>query len=125
MDSTADFETWLSGFLRWRAEAAKLLGQRLPADAVALIAEKQQLEPMRFEAEEWRADGIGFYYAQKLKQFDMMEDMDIARTARGELAKAQCHRQLWAKERTQGICDAVTSRGFKVDSELKRLGIDR
>lgn len=121
MTSTADFETWLSGFIRWRAEAAKLLGSRLPSDAVALIAEKQQLEPMRFQAEEWRADGIGYYYAAKLRQMESLEG--IAATAKEPMAKAQCHRQLWARERSEGVCQAVISRAFKVDSELKRIGV--
>jgi hypothetical protein len=115
------FDQWLSGYIRWKTEAAKLLGQRLPSEVSQLVLEKQQLEPMRFEAEGWRSDATAYYYRAKLLHIERLQSEAVAKTALSDMAKAQSYRELWARENAHGVAEAVISRSFKVDSELKRL----
>lgn len=115
------FEKWLPSFIAWRTGAAKILGQPLPSEPVVLLREQAELEKLRYESETFRADAIGHYYAAKLKCMDSLW-AEVAKTALHDIAKAQSYKQLWAREMTQGLTDTITSRSFKVQAELKRLG---
>lgn len=120
---TLPFKLWLSGFLRWRKEAAKTLGARLPSEVVKLLEDKQKLAQLEWKAEEFRADAVGYYYAAKLRHIEKLQAEGVAKTAIEGMAKAQCHLELWARENAAGVAKVCTSRGFDVAAELKRQGV--
>ena len=115
------FDSWLTGYIRWRGEAAKILGQPLPAEVTELINEQSALEALRFEAEGWRSDAVGYYYRAKLVKIEKFWS-EVAKTALNDICKAQCYKELWAKENAHGVAETVISRSFKVAAELKRQG---
>ena len=116
------FNSWLTGYIRWRAEAAKILGQRLPVEVTELLREQSALEQLRFESEGWRSDAVGYYYRAKLAEIERLW-AEVAKTALNDIAKARCYKPLWARENSHGVAEAVISRSFKVAAELKRQGI--
>lgn len=117
------FEVWLSGYLRWRAEAAKTLGRELPSEVGELVRENQVLAMMRWEAEGFRSDAVGHYYAAKHRRMEALGAEGVAKTAIEGLAKAHAHRELWARENAHGVAECVGSRAFAVKAELARLGV--
>ena len=91
------FEDWLPGFLALRSRASKTLMQRLPGEITELMRESQDLEPLRYEAEEARA------------------------WAESYLSEKKTPRRVWARENTRGLCASIESRAFKVAQHIKLL----
>lgn len=91
------FEGWLPEFLALRDRAAKILMQRLPSEITELMKESQDLEPLRYEAEEARA------------------------WAESYLTEKKTPRRVWARENTRGLCASIESRAFKVSAHIKML----
>lgn len=115
------FKDWLPGYLDFRSRAARVLSQRLPSDIGALQAESQDLEPLKWEAEEARAMAETYYYAAKAKEAERLAGMGFSKSVAWEAAKANCHRELWARVNTQGLCKTIDSRSMKVAQHLKLL----
>ena len=91
------FDDWLEKYLKTRAKAAKILSKTLSDEVSELVLESQQLEPLRFEAEEARS--FAELYAHGVKD----------------------KRRVWALANTKGLCASTESRAFKVSQHLRRL----
>lgn len=115
------FEDALAGYLAWRTEAAKLLGQPLPSEIPQLLKEQAALEPMRLQSEDWRAEGEAQYYRRKNAEVERMW-AEVAKTALHEVAKPRAYKELWMRTSAEGLNEAVKSRQFTVRAELKRMG---
>lgn len=117
------FEVWRDRYVRWRADCAALLGIRLPGEVQALLDEQQRLEPLRWEAQGYRADAVAYYYRAKLRHIEDLQSKGMANTALHDVAKAKCYKELWTREDSLGVYESVISRSFKVSQELKRQGV--
>lgn len=102
-----------------RIKAATILQRPLPSEAGALQVESQELEPIRWQAEQDRASAVAFYYRAKAANIEALKDWP--RSAVAEVAKARAYRQLWAMEDAEGLARAVDSRAMKVAQHLKLL----
>ena len=114
------FEEWLEGYLAFQREAASFLSRPLPTELAQLHTEQQELEPLRWKAEGFAAAGAGRYYKAKAIIMEKYWS-EVAKTALNDVAKAQCHKELWAREDSHGILDSVRGRIFAVNSQLKRI----
>lgn len=113
------FDEWLQGYMAFQSRAWQVTKQQIPIDLVLLHKEKAILEPLRAEAEGFRAKAIGYYYKQKNEAMDALTD--TAATARHDTAKAKCFLQLWAREDSEGIRDSIISRAFTVNAALRQV----
>lgn len=91
------FEKWLVGYLELRNKASLTLFKRLPNEIAELMRESQDLEPLRWEAEEARA------------------------WAESYLSAKRTPRRVWARENTRGLCASIESRGMKIAQHLKLM----
>lgn len=121
MGTPKTFHDWLPGYLDFRGRAARVLSQNLPADLGALQKESQELEPLRWEAEEARAMAESYYYAAKVREAERLMGLGFSKSVAWEAAKANCHKELWARVSTQGLCKTIDSRSMKVAQHLKLL----
>ncbi len=119
---TFDFDKWLLEYMEFRAKCALKLGLNVPSDAAGLQKESQELEPMLWDAERHRAWGVGHYYKAKLTHTDALVHAKWPKSALDGTAKAKAYKELWAREDSEGLCKAISSRGFKISQHLKLLG---
>lgn len=119
------FDEWLPSYLEFRARAAILLKKSVSSETSELQRESQELEPMRWEAEEARAFAESFYYQAKATGAEQLIAGGWPRSSAFEAAKAKSHRQLWARENTKGLCKVIDSRSMKVAQHLKLLDSSR
>lgn len=112
------FEEWLQGYMAFQAKAWQVTKQQIPVELTQLHKEKAILEPLRAEAEGFRAKAVGYYY--KAKHDAMNGLLDTAATARHDTAKAKCYLELWAREDSEGIRDSLISRGFEIGRALNQ-----
>jgi len=115
------FSDWLTSYLAFRARAAKLLGQRLPSDLAGLQHESQELEPLRWEAEEAAALAESYYQTAKVAEAERLVAQGFAKGLAWEAAKARCTRELWARLNSVAVVKTVDSRSMKVAQHLKLL----
>lgn len=116
------FDESLAAFVKWRAKVGAICGQPVPSEISELLAEQAQLEPMRWEAEEWRAKAVAAYYSKKAQTIAGLW-VEVAKTALHDIAKAQAHRELGFRELAHGTAGAIFSCILTVKAELKRLGV--
>lgn len=119
------FNAWLEGYLAFRKKAGVTLGQRLSSEQGELMRDSQDLEPLRWEAEEHRAMAEGYYYEAKERNMTELLRAGWSKSPALEAAKAKSHRELWARENTAGICKAIESRAMKVAQHLKLIASNR
>lgn len=113
------FDEWLESYLAFQKKAGGILKHPLPTEPSQLHLEQQMLEPLRWEAEGFRAAATGRYY--KAKNVVMLELWDkVAMTALNDISKARCNREYWAQEDSKGLCESLISRSFKVSAALKQ-----
>ena len=112
------FDEWLQGYMVFQAKAWKVTKEPIPIELTALHKEKAILEPLRAEAEGFRAKAVGYYYKSKHEAMNALTD--TAATARHDTAKAKCYLQLWAREDSEGIRDSLISRGFEIGRALNQ-----
>ena len=116
------FAQWLVDYMAFRKKAAKLLSKSLPSEQAELLYEAQELEPLRWEAENYRAASHAFYYRSKaFKSMELTAKGRAASTIDSQ-AKASSHMELWAREDSEGLCRVISSRAFAVAQHLKLIG---
>ena len=115
------FEEWMGDYLKFRERAGKMLSQNIPSEPGQLQQQSQELEPLRWEAEEHRAFAESYYYRAKAETADKLVQGGYPRSSAYEAAKAKSHRQLWARENTKGLCKVIDSRGMKIAQHLKLM----
>lgn len=113
------FDEWLPTYLAFRASCAPMMSARVPNEPVGLQKEAQDLEPAYYVAEDYRADAVAYYYQAKLKHIETMHAEGFAVSSLSELAKAKSYKELWAKESTEGLCNAIRDRKIRVAQLLK------
>lgn len=118
----ATLDELLEAFLAWRAKVAVICGQPVPHDLIPLLAEQAQLEPLRWQAGEWRSRAVQTYYKSKATTMDALWT-EVAKTALHEIAKARAYKSLGFRELATETLEAITSRQFTVRAEIKRLGV--
>ncbi len=116
------FAQWLAEYVAFRTRASEILSKSVPGEQGQLMFESQELEPLRWEAESYRAASHAFYYRSKaFKRMEAIAKSRPASTIEGEI-KAASHQELWAREDSEGICRVITSRVFAIDRHLKLIG---
>lgn len=121
MEPADKFETKLAAYIEWRKGVSAICGQPVPGDIAALLHEQSRLEPLRYQAEDWRSWAVAAYYKRKATLIEQYW-AEVAKTALHDVAKAQAYKELWARENAHGTAEAIISRRFTVAQELKRLG---
>lgn len=114
-----DFSEWAVRFAAWLEVVRPILSRRVPGEVALLNDEAQRLEPMRFEAAEFAADAISYYYSAKNLHMDLLMKEGYPKSALDSLGKAASHRELRAKELAERLCEVISSRSFKVAQHLK------
>lgn len=115
------FSTWLATYIEFRTRAATVLKVPLGSEVAVLQRDSQELEPLLWEAEEFRAMAEGYYYKAKVKGTDTLIAGGWARGSAFEVSKARAYKELWARENSRGLCRVIESRAFKCAQHLKLL----
>lgn len=108
------FEEWLPSYVEFRKKCATILSKTLSSEPSELDYESRTLEPLRWEAERMRAKALSHYYAAKIAHVETMRAEGWAMSAVSEVAKAKCHKELWAKEDAEGLNEVIKSRQIKI-----------
>ncbi len=116
-----DFEQFTLTYIEFRKRAGAILGKQLPSESAQLQMESADLEPLRWEAEKMRAAAMSHYYKAKLEHIEKFHAEGWAVSALSELAKAKANKELWAREDSNGLLNALISRSIKI-SQLLKLG---
>jgi hypothetical protein len=116
------FAQWMDDYVAFRKKAAIILSRSLPSEQAQLLYEAQELEPLRWEAESFRAASHAYYYRSKaFKRMDAIAKSRPPSTIETEI-KAASHQELWAREDSEGTCRVISSRAFAVAQHLKLIG---
>lgn len=119
------FAEWALSFAAFVEEARPVLSRRIPGEAGELRAEQQTLEPLRWKAEEFAAQAIGYYYQRKNEHMNALMKEGWPKSSLDSVGKAASHAELKCRELAERVVNTIDSRSFKVSQGLKMMGLDR